>query len=252
MFHHIIVNVIGIVLSVVAFGMVDFAAQAALFERSSEDARTSLIELYTSEGCSSCPPAEAWLGRLKSDPGLWKDFVPVAFHVDYWDNLGWTDRFARKDFTARQHDYANAWGARSVYTPGFVRDGHEWADWRNSSMPARSSARHGVLHVKETEPGNFTATFAPADGRTGDLWFSIAALGFDASSQVNAGENSGRKLMHDFVALIFEEKKTATNEVTFHLSRPEGIQVSRLALAVWVSRSGEMEPIQSVGGWWDR
>ncbi|MDB6067685.1 MAG: hypothetical protein JWR26_3893 [Pedosphaera sp.] len=232
--------------------MVDFTARAALFEKSSEEVKTSLIELYSSEGCSSCPPADAWLGRLKTDPGLWKDFVPVAFHVDYWDSLGWTDRFARKDFTARQYAYSSAWGARSVYTPGFVRDGHEWTEWRKAPMPARSSAKPGVLRVKETEPGVFSVTFAPADGRSGDWRFNIAALGFDAHSQVNAGENSGRNLAHDFVVLKFEEKKTATNETTFQFQRPEGIKTSRLGLAVWVSRAGDLEPIQAVGGWWDR
>src|SRR6202051_2661024 len=98
--------------------------------------QTALVELYTSEGCSSCPPAEAWLGRLKIDPGLWKGYVQGAFHAHYWDNLGWTARVERKDFTARQHTYANAWRASSVYTPCFVRDGQEWTDWRHSSMPA--------------------------------------------------------------------------------------------------------------------
>src|SRR5213592_2728274 len=60
--------------------------------------QTALIELYTSEGCSSCPPAETWLSRLKESPGLWKDFVPLAFHVDYWDYLGWGDPWANKSF----------------------------------------------------------------------------------------------------------------------------------------------------------
>src|SRR6266436_651609 len=71
--------------------------------------QTALIELYTSEGCSSCPPAEAWLSQLKADPRLWKDFVPLAFHVDYWDYLGWRDPFASKEWTARQYRYSAAW-----------------------------------------------------------------------------------------------------------------------------------------------
>jgi len=56
--------------------------------------QVNLVELFTSEGCSSCPPAEGWFSKLKQEPGLWTDFVPVAFHVDYWDTIGWTDRFA--------------------------------------------------------------------------------------------------------------------------------------------------------------
>src|SRR5882757_1213593 len=77
----------------------------------SGEGRTHLLELYTSEGCSSCPPAEAWLGDLRDAPGLWRDFVPVAFHVIYWDNLGWRDRFASKEYTARQYAYSAAWGS---------------------------------------------------------------------------------------------------------------------------------------------
>src|SRR4051794_26867392 len=123
-------------------------SQAALFERASETTQTSLIELFTSEGCSSCPPAEDWLGRLKQHPGLWQDFVPVSFHVDYWDGLGWPDRFARKEFTARQNTYARSWKAASVYTPGFVLDGREWTGWK-SGVPARSVVKPGVLQVKE-------------------------------------------------------------------------------------------------------
>src|SRR6059036_3501 len=84
--------------------------------------RAQLLELYTSEGCSSCPPAEAWLSKLKDAPGLWRDFVPIAFHVDYWDSLGWKDPFAIKAYSERQRDYAASWRSRSVYTPGFVLD----------------------------------------------------------------------------------------------------------------------------------
>ena len=97
---------------------------------------TSLVELYTSEGCSSCPPAEAWLSRLVASPQLWTEIVPVAFHVDYWDNLGWRDRFASAQWTARQRTYAANWGSDSVYTPGFVRDGREWRQWAGSNNAA--------------------------------------------------------------------------------------------------------------------
>src|ERR1043166_1377606 len=85
-------------------GNVVSAVAGELSFQSSEQ-RTPLIELYTSEGCSSCPPAEAWLSKLKTEAGLWKDFVPVAFHVDYWDHLGWRDRFASAVFTERQRAY---------------------------------------------------------------------------------------------------------------------------------------------------
>ncbi|MDA1044524.1 MAG: DUF1223 domain-containing protein, partial [Verrucomicrobia bacterium] len=93
--------------------------------------RVSLVELFTSEGCSSCPPAEAWLGSHIKREGLWTTFIPVAFHVDYWDDMGWKDRFASPVFTHRQRRYKDAWAGRYMYTPAVVVQGLEWPQWRD-------------------------------------------------------------------------------------------------------------------------
>ena len=77
-----------------------WAADQVVFA-SGENA-ASVIELFTSEGCSSCPPADAWMSQLKNNGELWKGIVPAVFHVDYWDGLGWPDRFAKAEFTQRQ------------------------------------------------------------------------------------------------------------------------------------------------------
>ena len=82
------------------------SVNAAPVEFQSSQRQVSLLELYTSEGCSSCPPAEAWLSKLKNSQGLWDEFVPVAFHVDYWNNPGWKDRFSDEQYTERQKSYA--------------------------------------------------------------------------------------------------------------------------------------------------
>src|SRR5436190_16245269 len=108
----------------------------------SKPTRTHLIELFTSQGCSSCPPAEAWMSSLKNEARLWQDFVPIAFHVDYWDHLGWRDPFASKSWTDRQTDYSVHWKSESVYTPAFVLDG---AVWRNNAVPPASTESTGVL-----------------------------------------------------------------------------------------------------------
>jgi hypothetical protein len=107
---------IGLIASAAFCFAVAARADEAVFESGAN--KVHLLELFTSEGCSSCPPAEEWLTKLKQNPGLWRDFVPVAFHVDYWDHLGWRDRFAAKEWTARQQMYATRWKAESVYTPG--------------------------------------------------------------------------------------------------------------------------------------
>src|SRR5438128_265914 len=101
-------------------------ASSVVFE--SGPKKVQLLELFTSEGCSSCPPAEAWLARLVNHSRLWHEFVPVAFHVDYWNRLGWKDPFASAEWTKRQQTYAASWKAESVYTPAFVLNGREWRD----------------------------------------------------------------------------------------------------------------------------
>src|SRR5579862_6783150 len=100
----------------ILFGVLGcIAAHAAPIQFQSSERQVALVELYTSEGCSSCPPAEAWLSRLKDKPGLWSEFVPVAFHVEYWDALGWRDKWSSKDYSERQRDYAASWGSDNIY-----------------------------------------------------------------------------------------------------------------------------------------
>ena len=105
------------------------ATDAAPIQFQSPARQVALVELYTSEGCSSCPPAESWLSGLKEKPGLWNEFVPIAFHVDYWNYLGWRDKWSSKQYSDRQRDYAGVWGSESIYTPEFVLNGKEWRNW---------------------------------------------------------------------------------------------------------------------------
>src|SRR5262249_21336159 len=162
---------------------------ATTFE--SGDTQVSLIELFTSEGCSSCPPAEKWMSALKSNQDLWKKIVPVAFHVDYWDRLGWRDRFAKPEFTSRQQHYAAGWGGDSVYTPGFVVNGKEWRGWFGDSTMPTSSTKVGVLRVSLDGDGKLSATFVPARTQPRALAFNVALLGNELESDVKRGENSG-------------------------------------------------------------
>ena len=221
------------------------SARAAETTFTSQPARAHLLELFTSEGCSSCPPAEAWLSKLKDAPGLWQNFVPLAFHVDYWDRLGWRDPFASKAWTARQYAYSASWNSSSVYTPGFVLDGREW---RNSGIPSASSETPGVLKLAVVAPDRVTANFQPtaAGGRSFDV--HVARLGFDVKINVKAGENSGRQLLHDFVVLSLGKAPLVAG--TAEVSLPAGpAPTTRSAIVAWVTEAGGMEPLQAVGGW---
>jgi len=211
---------------------------------SSGENRTHLLELYSSEGCSSCPPAEEWLGNLRDSPGLWRDFVPVSFHVVYWDGLGWPDRFASKAGTDRQYAYSHQWGSASVYTPEFVLDGAEWhpSSGRDPKLPPPTPA--GVLTASYAN-GICRISF----GRTGNYEAHAALLGGGIVSKVKAGENGGRTLHHDFVTLALDSAllKGGTSEVK--LTAPAIPGINRRALAVWITKRGELTPLQATGGW---
>ena len=213
----------------------------------SGEGRTHLLELYTSEGCSSCPPAEAWLSGLRDAPGLWRDFVPVAFHVVYWDRLGWPDRFASKDFTARQYAYARQWGGDSVYTPGFVLDGVEWRKSGGQHPPAAAVQKTGRLALEYADDGTCRVSF----DAVGDYVVQVALLGGGIVSVVRGGENKGRTLHHEFVALALKTARLEAGVAEVMLPVASRESKARTALAVWVTRRGELTPVQATGGWLD-
>ena len=203
--------------------------------------RVHLLELFTSQGCSSCPPAEAWMSQLKSEPRLWKDFIPLAFHVDYWDRGGWRDPFASKEWTARQYQYSENWKNDSVYTPGLVFDGRELGV---RVVPTRPSEKSGTLKLALVA-GKIIAEFVPADGAMKDVDLHIATLGFDLTTKVNAGENSGRDLKEDFVVLSLANQKMTGGKSEFDF-KPDA---RAGAIAAWITAPNQMEPIQVVGSW---
>jgi hypothetical protein len=220
---------------------------------SSGRSRVALVELYTSEGCSSCPPADRWLGGLRKTDGLWKNFVPVAFHISYWDHLGWTDRFASEAFTRRQYDYADSWSSHGVYTPCFVKDGAEWHP--GGSLPEAESGAPGVLTVTPIDGKTYRVTFAPTGKGFLGLDVHVALLGGGIHSKVTAGENDGATLAHEFVVMDLKTAGLAKNadgtsyETTVRLDSPAEKEAPRLAVAAWVTHSGSLEPVQAAGGW---
>ncbi len=209
--------------------------------------RNHLLELYTSEGCSSCMPAEEWMSGLKNQPRLWQDMVPVAFHVDYWDHLGWKDPFAAKTWTERQADYSVRWKKESVYTPAFALDGKEW---HYGTLPPVAPETPGVLKLS-VNGERVTASFKPSAGAGGRYDIHVARLGFALGMDVTAGENSGRRLMHDFVVLGLtnETMKSGTRELSLPSPPTTSTANPRTAVAAWVTPAGQIEPIQAVGGW---
>ncbi|MEM9254322.1 MAG: DUF1223 domain-containing protein [Pseudomonadota bacterium] len=210
----------------------------------STEQRTQLIELYTSEGCSSCPPADRWLSEFRQDPQLWVGIIPVALHVDYWDYIGWKDPFADGRFSQRQREYVAQGFVSGVYTPGFIVNGREWRGWFVSrGKPPRNVSDAGVLRL-DTRQQVFDASYS----KGGADRLHIVWLGFDVPSTVTAGENRGRSLSHDFIVLA--HRSYAGDGTWQGALPPKPASKNRLALAAWVSRGDSPVPLQAVGGWY--
>ncbi len=213
---------------------------------------SQLIELFTSQGCSSCPPAEAWIEKLTTHEDLWKRFVPVVFHVDYWDQLGWKDPFANEQHTRRQYEYRNFHGLSSVYTPGFFVDGQEW---KGFFQQGRLPALRGETSQLEATWNAGTVTIKTTPLAT-NIRYHAVVLGFGLKTSVRHGENAGRKLEGNFVVL---SHKTATGsvdkaktdlvaELSFK-SSDLASKAPRYGFAVWATTDTAPIPLGVAGNW---
>lgn len=211
-------------------------------------AQTLMIELYTSQGCSSCPPAETLLNGFVDNPRLWSHFVPLAFHVDYWDYIGWRDRYALPENAQRQRRYATLANTRTVYTPAFVVNGRGWRPGWFDKAPGGDTRQVGALSVT-LHGERFEARFHTPDPEPPRLELHIAVLGMGLATAIRAGENAGRDSRHEFVVLrheVFSGDGARWQGRVVALADPA---VRGGALAAWVSRPGDPTPLQATGGY---
>ncbi len=221
------------------------------FEWDSGENQVPLIELFSSQGCSSCPAAERWMSELIDNDQLWRSFVPVVFHVDYWDYLGWRDPFASIKFSQRQRRYQLHGRCNAVYTPGFMFSGQEWAAWfQRPELPEIQPEAVGQLKVSVDEQIAHVRFLRQADNR--GLVLNVALLGFGLVTDISNGENSGRRLPQDFVVLSHQE--TVSDDGMWNVALPKAsgdVQntADRYGLAFWISHGSDPTPIQATGGW---
>ncbi len=215
-------------------------------EFSSGDRQVMLIELFTSQGCSSCPPAERWLHSFVDSRELWKEVVPIAYHVDYWDYLGWRDIFASNDYSNRQRQYRLLGNISAVYTPGFVVNGQEWKGWFSRKPLPAGNELAGDLNA-HLRGRHLSVTYE--GGARDSLILNVAMLGFGIHTAVKAGENSGRNLPHEFVVLSHQMHHS--NVANWEVELPEVNLKSgdRVGLAIWVSQKASLTPLQATGTW---
>ena len=159
---------------------------------------TPVIELYTSEGCSSCPPADAWLSQMKAAQSQGK-VVAQAFHVNYWDYIGWTDRFAAPAHTQRQRALSARTNLNSIYTPQVSKNGITVRSYGDqAALIAGSEPAKANIALTQIETNRFEAKIAPTDASANwSAYFTVTE--HDHVSRVSAGENKGETLKNDFV-----------------------------------------------------
>jgi len=188
----------------IAFSHAAFANECAVH---SDSQVRALVELYTSEGCSSCPPADRWLSELATRGD--KRVVPIAFHVSYWDYIGWKDRFASPLYTERQRDMAQAQGSSMVYTPQVMIGGRDYRRWSSTGAVektveeiARTPAPAAIaITMKPVADSGIEGRATLTGGGKSTLFVALTQDGL--SSKVTAGENRGENLHHNAVVRDF-------------------------------------------------
>ena len=221
---------------------------------------TALVELYTSEGCSSCPPADRWLASTFRANAQAAGAIPLAFHVDYWDRLGWKDRFATAAYTERQYAAMRANHARFVYTPQVLVQGKDIPQWRGdtggaataiaaaSARPARAQITLTAVPQRGGVAVRAAVRVADAADRKGAA-LHIALVDSGLVSDVKAGENSGERLAHDHVVRAFRDGPSVdaagavAAEMVFALPAEAG---QAAMLVAFVQNEGTGDVLQAV------
>jgi len=200
----------------------------------------ALVELFTSEGCSSCPPADALLERLDADARRdGRPLIALSFHVTYWDQQGWRDPFSDAAFTRRQSEYANRFALQSLYTPQMVVDGRDEFVGSNAAAADRALrdafARPRATHIAlaASASGRTVIATCKVSGAPGQAVLWVAWADSERTSSPDRGENGGRRLHHVHVvrALARVALTAGAYEDTVRLTRPEAVPGSIVA---WV------------------
>ena len=209
--------------------------------------QNTLVELYTSEGCSSCPPAEKFLNNLNNNTQLWKTLYPVAFHVDYWDYLGWKDVFANKYFAERQTRYARLKKVTTVYTPAFIVNGRSWRPgFFSDELPAiNKMAGNLVVAIDEKI---IKASYQRSGSENQELKLNVAVLGMALKSNIARGENAGRNARHEFVVVGFGSAVSPDARWKMQIPALHYLKAKKYAVVAWVSTVNEPTPLQVTGG----
>jgi hypothetical protein len=214
--------------------------------------QTAVVELYTSEGCSSCPPADQWLEALVETDSDEIDVLALAFHVDYWDYIGWKDRFGNPKYTSRQRQLGANNKQSSIYTPEFFVDGKEARGTRNvlkQIYAANESDSSIHLKLNVTKEGNhFLLELEP---RSGDLDAKMLHHRYfvyekNLVSDVTRGENSGETLSHQNVVRYMSRARKLNQTNQFNITIDPDWQLENIGVAALVTTPGNLSYLQAI------
>lgn len=221
-------------------------------EISSGDRQTAVVELYTSEGCSSCPPADRWLSRLVDTPKDELNVLALAFHVDYWDYLGWKDRFSNAEYTRRQRHLGANNLQRTIYTPEFFVNGMEARGaGKILDKIQQANQRKAPLGLKLTvsrdETGLLLELHSPGDRSTvGQIHHRYLVYENDLSTDVKRGENSGETLNHQQVVRYMSQAQNLQQNNQHRIAIEPDWNPQNIGVAVLVTSPGERDYLQAL------
>ncbi len=173
-------------------------AQGGICRATSGNTVPALVELYTSEGCNSCPPADRWLSQQIASPEANAKMIALAFHVDYWDYIGWKDAYARADYGARHSAMVRTNGASTVYTPQVFINGRDDRSWRVGLAGMTPKPARATFEVDaDWKDGKLAFRGRVSEGEVARIRYAVAENGI--STAVKAGENAGETLKQDAV-----------------------------------------------------
>lgn len=234
------------------------SAAAASCTIQSGDKQRPVIMLFTSEGCSSCPPADRWASELHRS-GKHGALV-LGFHVAYWDYIGWKDRFAQPAFTDLQRRVSSQVGMTTIYTPQVMLQGKEWRNWHGvlqdrslSSTATQMASATIALSLQKTSAHQLPVTLdIKASENTNDKLEAFVALTENGlSSKVSAGENRGESLKHDAVVRTlagpFPLVRGALSKQIV-LSVPADAKTANMHVAAFVADARSGQVVQGAGG----
>ena len=223
---------------------------------SSQAEQVSILELFTSQGCQKCLDADKLLSKLQESPALFKKVIPIAYHVDYWNDKGWIDPLSTKASTKRQYEYATIWRKPRIYTPLFVFNGLSTRFWSIDELDLDTPYKNkpGILSIKLKNKKFMSVHFKSNDKKhikKTNVIIHANIMVMDLATKVLSGENKGKTLHNDFVSVALKNKDShildrSLSEI-MHIPKFTPKRGKTYYIVVWLTDSSNLV-IQSLAG----